>query len=89
MADPPRPGSRRYGSSTIRKQKLTADIYPGLGILEKLHAHPSDPSHIGAHEEFTQISRQLALERAKPAGNHFQLFKNPAYRKRLLMGFTL
>jgi hypothetical protein len=60
-----------------------------LGILEKLHAQPSDPSHIGAREEFIQISRQLALERAKPAGNLFQLFKNPAYRKRLLMGFTL
>jgi hypothetical protein len=89
MADPPRPGSRRYGSSITRKWKLTADTYAGLGILEKLHAHPLDRSHIGAHEEFIQISRQLALERAKPAGNLFQLFKNPAHRKRLLMGFTL
>lgn len=67
-------------------------IYLGLSILEKLHVHSTDPSHIGAHEEFIQISRQLAAERAKRAkraGNLFQLFKNPAYRKRLLMGFTL
>ena len=68
--------------------KLISTI-PALAILEKLHAHANDPEHIGAHEEFIQIQQQLALERKHPAGNLFQLFKNPAYRKRLLMGFFL
>ncbi|KIX93907.1 uncharacterized protein Z520_10244 [Fonsecaea multimorphosa CBS 102226] len=61
----------------------------GLKILMKLHEHPSDPQNIGAREEFVQIQTQLALDRKQKAGNIFQLFRNPFYRKRLLYGFWL
>ncbi|KAL6252904.1 hypothetical protein RBB50_000623 [Rhinocladiella similis] len=61
----------------------------GLKVLEKLHAHPNDPEHIGAQEEFLQIRRQIELEKSQPHLNMIQLLMSPRYRKRMMFGFYL
>lgn len=57
--------------------------------MEKLHAHPNDPEHIGAQEEFLQIRRQIELEKSQPHLNMIQLLMSPRYRKRMMFGFYL
>lgn len=58
-------------------------------MLEKLHASPDDPDHIGAREEFIQIQRQLEFERIERVPNYFWLIFGRKYRYRMFVGFFI
>ncbi|KAH7118336.1 general substrate transporter [Dactylonectria macrodidyma] len=58
----------------------------GLAVLKKLHSSSDDPSSSFAEAEFTQIQRQVELDRHSEL-SWMGLWKNPGTRKRLLCGF--
>ncbi|OIW34944.1 sugar porter family MFS transporter [Coniochaeta ligniaria NRRL 30616] len=58
----------------------------GLAVLKKLHSSSGDPSSSFAEAEFTQIQRQVELDRHSEL-SWIGLWKNPGTRKRLLCGF--
>ena len=59
-----------------------------LQLLKKLHHDPSDPSENGAVAEFTQIVRQVDLDR-ETSSSFYQLFKRPTWRRRALSAMFL
>lgn len=58
----------------------------GLEVLKKLHSSPDDPDSQFACAEFTQIQRQVELDRENEL-SWIGLWKKPSTRKRLLYGF--
>ncbi|KAH8652577.1 general substrate transporter [Ilyonectria robusta] len=58
----------------------------GLSVLKKLHNKASDPTHGIAELEFIQIKQQVTNDRCNEL-SWIGLWKTPATRKRLLMGF--
>lgn len=59
-----------------------------LDVVKKLHAHPSDPHHIKAREEFYLIEKQYEMDKTLP-NRPFEIFRTPANRRRALVGFLL
>jgi MFS family permease len=59
-----------------------------LGVVKKLHAHPSDPHHVKAREEFFLIEQQYNLDKSMQV-RPFELFRTAANRRRALVGFIL
>ncbi|KAF9889825.1 hypothetical protein FE257_006915 [Aspergillus nanangensis] len=68
----------------LMKQQTEA----GLETLKRLRRSPEDPNDILAHEEYYQISRQLALEGEMPT-TMWELIRLPSYRRRFMLGFFL
>lgn len=58
----------------------------GLSVLKKLHNKVSDPTHGIAELEFIQIKQQVTNDRCNEL-SWIGLWKTPATRRRLLMGF--
>lgn len=56
-------------------------------MLKKIHHDPSNPEETFATAEFTQIEKQLALERSLPS-SWWSIFTVPSYRKRAIIGFS-
>ncbi|KAH6980636.1 hypothetical protein BKA56DRAFT_550355 [Ilyonectria sp. MPI-CAGE-AT-0026] len=58
----------------------------GLQVLKKLHSNKNDTTHDLASDEFTEIKRQIELDREHEL-SWIDLWKKPNTRKRLLCGF--
>lgn len=58
----------------------------GLQVLKQLHSSVNDTTHQPANEEFSQIQRQIELDRERELP-WLALWKKPNTRKRLLFGF--
>jgi MFS family permease len=52
--------------------------------VQRLHHDPSDPTDSAAHDEFTQMSAQIAYERTQPSG-YLAILRTKSYRKRAFL----
>ena len=57
-------------------------------ILRKLHQDPNEEEDSSARAEYTQIFRQVELDKQEAAG-YIQMFRKPSWRRRTLLAMFL